>query len=120
MRASRGVTKSIGDAGAAGAPGAPDAVDVGLGIVRHVVVDDVADALDVEPARGDVGGHDDLDLAVAQAPDDAFALRLVHVAVHRLRRVAARLQPLGQLGRADLGADEDQHGLGRLELQDAA
>ena len=36
---------------------AADAVDVGLGHVGQVVVDDVRDAVDVDAARGDVGGH---------------------------------------------------------------
>src|SRR3990172_4881746 len=36
---------------------AADAVDVVLGVLRQVPVDDVTHALDVEPARGDIGGH---------------------------------------------------------------
>src|SRR6188508_2584356 len=39
----------------AGARGAADPVDVALRNVRQVVVDDVADTFDVDPARGDVG-----------------------------------------------------------------
>ena len=42
----------------AGARGAADAVDVALRHVRQVVVHDVADALDVDAARGDVGGDE--------------------------------------------------------------
>ena len=43
------------DAGRAGAGGAADAVDVGLGHVRQIEVDDVRDAVDVDAARRDVG-----------------------------------------------------------------
>ena len=43
------------DAVGAGARGAADAVDILLGHVGQVEVDDVADARDVDPARGDVG-----------------------------------------------------------------
>src|SRR5260221_659185 len=71
-----------GPAAAAGPPRPPDAVDVRLHVVRHVEVDDVCDLLDVESARGNVGGHDDLDPAGAQAADDTLALGLLHVAVH--------------------------------------
>jgi hypothetical protein len=39
------------------AGGAADAVDVVLGVLREIVVDDVADALDVETAAGDIGGN---------------------------------------------------------------
>src|SRR5262249_23300747 len=42
-------------AGRARARGAADAVHVGLGHVRDLVVDDVRDVVDVDPARGDVG-----------------------------------------------------------------
>ena len=56
-----------GRAGAAGAAGAADAVDIVVGVVRHVVVEDVADVRDVEAARGDVGGDQQLQLAVAEA-----------------------------------------------------
>ena len=63
-------------AAASGAAGAADAVHVGFGVVGHVVVHDVADALDVEAARGDVGRDEDVDLAGLQARDRAFALRL--------------------------------------------
>ena len=45
-----------GDAFRAGARRAADAVDVALRDVGQVEVDDVADAVDVDAARGDVGG----------------------------------------------------------------
>ena len=50
-----------GDALGAGARGAADAVDILLGHVGQVVIDDVADARDVDPARGDVGRDQHLD-----------------------------------------------------------
>ena len=46
-----------GLAGATGPAGPADAVDVGLGVLRQVVVDDVGDVLDVDAAGGDVGRH---------------------------------------------------------------
>src|SRR5208282_6784008 len=49
-------------AGLTGPPGAADAVDVVLGMVGRVVVDDVADVGNVESARGDVGADDQLHL----------------------------------------------------------
>ena len=54
-------------AGAARAAGATDAVHVGLGVGRDVVVDDVADPLDVEAAGRDVGGDEDVELAGLRA-----------------------------------------------------
>src|SRR5688500_7798936 len=73
-----------GGAGAPGTPGAADAVHVRLRVVWHVIADDVCDARDVEAARRHVGGHHDLDLARTQASDGLLALRLRHVAMHRL------------------------------------
>ena len=45
----------------AGAAGAADAVNIILGDVRQIVVDDVGQGLDVEAAPGDVGGDQDTD-----------------------------------------------------------
>ena len=40
-----------------GTTGTTDAVDVGLHIARHVVINDVCDAFNVQSSSGDVGGH---------------------------------------------------------------
>ncbi len=80
---------------AAGATGAADAVHVGLGVDRQVVVDDVADALDVETARRDVGRDEDVQLSGLELVDRALALHLGDVAVDRGRGVAAGAQLLG-------------------------
>ena len=60
-------------------PGAADAVDVILRMLRHVVVDDVADVRDVQAARGDVRGDEHLVFAVAETFQRllAFPLRAV-------------------------------------------
>src|SRR6185437_1505781 len=60
-------------AAAAGAAGAADAVHVAFGVVRDVVIEHVADPLHVEAARGNVGGDQDVELAVLQLLDDALA-----------------------------------------------
>ena len=46
--------------------GAADAVDVVLGIDREIVVHHVGDAVDVDAARDDVGGDEDLDFSVLE------------------------------------------------------
>ncbi len=72
-------------AAAARAAGATDAVNVRLGVVRNVVVDDVRDALDVEAARRDIRRDDDVELAVLEARD-----RAIRAAAAGCRRSARR------------------------------
>ena len=49
------ITERKGNPGGAGPGRAPDAVNVCLGNVGYIEVDDVRDLVDVDPARGDVG-----------------------------------------------------------------
>ena len=51
--------------------------------MRHVEIEDVADRRDIEAARGDVGGDQQRDLAVAEGFQRGGARRLVQVAVQR-------------------------------------
>ena len=56
--------------------GAADAVDVVLGVLRQIEVDDVGDAVDVKTAARDIGGDEDRQLAVAEvvrAPSVAWS-----------------------------------------------
>src|SRR5262249_53235054 len=71
-----------GDALGAGARpgGAADAMHVVLDVLWQVPVHDVGDALDVQPARGDVGGHQHGELAVLEIAQDAQPALLVDVA----------------------------------------
>ena len=106
-------------AGASSAACAADTVDVGLGVVGYVEVDDVADAIDVESAGRHIGGDDDVELLVLQSLHRALAQSLAHVPVERRTGEAACLQLLGQLHGGHLGAHEDQHGVEILDLEDA-
>ncbi len=49
-----------------GAPGPADAVHVGVDVRGQIIVDDVGDMLDVQPARGHVGRHQDGRLALPE------------------------------------------------------
>ena len=87
--------------------------------MRDVEVHHVADALHVEAAGRDIRGHQDVELARLQLVDRALALHLVDVAVDRRGRVAAGAELLGELLGDVLGADEDDHALEVLDLEDA-
>ena len=63
------------------APRASDAMDVGVGGVGHVVVDDVRDAVNVETARRNVGGDHDVEVSRFETVKRALALSLRAVAM---------------------------------------
>ena len=81
-----------GVAGGLRPAGAADAVDVVLRVLRHVVVDDVADVRDVEAARGDVRGHEHLEAAVAEAAQGLLAFALGAVGVQHGHGVVVALE----------------------------
>src|SRR5581483_4775964 len=74
---------------APGAGGAAHPVQVLLGREGDVVVDDVGDVVDVEPARGDVGGDEVLDVRFLELRHGAVAVALREVAVEVGHLVAA-------------------------------
>jgi hypothetical protein len=84
------------------------AVNVGVAVLGGVEVDHVGDVVDVDSARGDVGGDQGVVVAALEAGEGALALALRLVAVHGdgADLVGSELphQPVG----AALGADEDQ------------
>src|SRR4051812_11131608 len=59
--------------GAPGAAGPADAVDVALAVLRRVVVDHVADRVEVEASGCDVGGDERRHLAAAEALERPLA-----------------------------------------------
>ena len=91
----------------AGAARAADTVDVAFGILGQGVVDDVGEVADVDAACGHVGGHQNVDLPVAELAQDLFALGLRNVAVESLHGIAALQQAVDQFVRAHLRAAED-------------
>ena len=54
---------------------------VGIGSIRDVKIDDVRDALHVDPARRDVGRHQHVKIALPETAHCTVALRLRHVAL---------------------------------------
>src|SRR5439155_17455780 len=68
--------KRDGNAVGAGARGAADAMDVGFGDVGKIEVYHVADAIDVDATRGNIGGNQGADLAGTECRQHAFAMVL--------------------------------------------
>ena len=91
-----------------GAAGPADPVDVVLGDHRQLEVDDVRQRLDVEAARGDLGGDEDGEPAGLEVGEGPDALRLALVAVDRGGLDAVALELLGEPVGAVLGPGEDE------------
>jgi hypothetical protein len=101
------------------ARGAADAVHVVLGVERQVVVVDVADAVDVQAARGHVGRHQDLQLAGLELLQQRLALLLRHVARQHADPVTGALQRPRHPLHPHLGVDE-HHGPRALAAREQA
>ncbi len=84
-----------------------DAMHVGLDRRWHVVVDDVGQEIDVEAPGRDIGGHEQVGGAVAEALHDPVALLLGHAAVQGFGSIAAAVERLGQV--VDLVPSATEH-----------
>src|SRR5664280_55074 len=94
-----------------GAGRAANAVDVVLGHVLDVEVHDVGKGLDVDAARRDVRGDEDLELPVLEPGERLRALRLAAVAVDALARDAVSRELVREAVRAVLRAREGEDAL---------
>ena len=95
-------------AGGARAPGATDTVHVVFGHVGQLEVHHLRQLVDVQPARGDVGGDQHRQRAVLELRQRTGARGLALVAVDGGRVDAVLGQVLGELVGAMLGAGEHQ------------
>src|SRR6478736_2809034 len=99
------------DAISPGAGRATNAVHVALGNVRQIVVHDVADAVDVDAARSDIGRDQHLEPARAEVVQRALPRTLGFVAVNGFRDDFAALQLLHQAIGAVLGTGENNRAI---------
>ena len=102
-----GEEEDEGAAGGAHAGGAADAVDVVLGLVWGVVLDDPVDGGDVEAAGGDVGGEEDALFGVAELKEGGGALVLLLLAVELEDGDVDVVEELGVELDRGAGAEED-------------
>src|SRR5919108_3145464 len=100
--------EACGDARGSRPAGAAGAVHVDVAVLWGIEVNDVGDVLDVDSARGDVGGDQSVVVASLEVGERAAALVLVLVAVHRDRADLLAAEPLDEPVGAALGADEDE------------
>ena len=113
------VDEGDGDAGRPCAAGATDAVQVGLLVVRALVVDDVRDIVNVNAACRDVSGDEDIDLAVAEGAQGLLAGTLAEIAVDGADGEAALGEVVADALGLALRAREDHDELAAIGLKDA-
>ena len=101
------------------APGPPRPVHVLVGGLGEVVVDDVRQVRDVNPARGHVGRHEEAQPTLSRGAHHALPVVLGQIAVQPVGVEASRLERLGHaLGLVARVAEHDG-ALGILHLEDA-
>src|SRR4029079_18344606 len=103
------IAEGDGHALGARACGATNAMDITFGDVREVIIDHVADAVDVDSTGGNVGGNQRAPPAIAERRENALALVLRLVAMDRFGGVTGFLQSAYHLVGAMLGAGEHQN-----------
>ena len=87
-------------------------MDIGLGRIGQIVVDNGMELADVDAPCGDVGGHHDLHLSRLEIAQGPLALPLRLVSVDRFAAYASPFQHAGDVVRAVLRAREYEHLLG--------
>ena len=108
------------DSGCTGAGRSSDAVHVGLGIDRHVVIDDVRDVVDIDTSRGDIGRDQHRDASTPEGIHRLGPHVLGLVSVDRVGIDRRAPQEACQSIGAVLGLGEDERPLDGLGTQEAA
>ena len=88
-------------------PGAADAMDVIVAVLWDVVVDDVRDAADIDPASHHVGGDEQSDRAIAELAHHSVACCLSKITVNERRLLQPTTEPAKDFFGTALGACED-------------
>ena len=104
---------------APGAPRTPNPVNVALGVGGDVLVNHLADPLDVEPSGCHIGADDDVDLTLFEPVHGALARILAHLARQRRRLEALRHKFIRKIHGGGAGTHKDEHRLKVFSLEDA-
>src|SRR5262249_18655655 len=107
-----------GNAARPGTRGAADAVDIALGLVRQLEIDDMAHAVDIDAARRDIGRDEDARLSGTEIVESPLPRALRLVAMNRLGRDARLGEALGEAVRAMLRPGEDDGTVDRRVLEE--
>ena len=114
-----GSDKQNGFAGAPSTTGAADAVDVAFGVIRNVVVQHVADPLNVKTTGSNICCDQNVETAVFKLINRTLTLCLRDVSVDGCGGESASTELFSKFFRFVLGAHEYDHGLKLGDLKNA-
>jgi hypothetical protein len=90
------------------ASGTPDAVDIGIGCIGDIIIDDVGNLLHINPACGNIRGHEHPHRAAPKVIQSRLALFLGTIAMQTGRLVARPPDLLQHAIGPMFGAGKDQ------------
>ena len=96
-----------------------NAMHVRLGIVRDIVVNHVTHALNVQAASRHIRGNQNIQRLLLETVNHLFTQRLTHIAIEGSGSKTTGFELFSQLYGGGFGADKDDHGIKRLDLQNA-
>ena len=89
--------------------GTSDTMDVVLGVMRDVIIDDKRHIGDVDTSRDHIGSDEDRHLTIPEIQHHLVPLLLLEIGVHSARVNMERAQGAGEILDALLLAGEDDH-----------
>ena len=114
-----GSDKQNSFAGAPSTTSTADAVDIAFGVIRNVIVQHVADPLNVKTTGSNICCDQNVETAVLKLVDRALALCLRDVTVDSCSRESACTELFSEFFSFVLGAHEHDHGLKLSDLKNA-
>ena len=103
-----------------GATGSADSMGVGLSGIGDVEIDHMRDPLHIDSSCRDVGGHQDIELPLAESIHRPVTLVLGHVSLQSDGTVPIVIQFLCELPRSSLGPGEDDGGVESVIFQEVS
>ena len=92
-------------------------MNVGFSIMGRVKIDYVADAFNIQAARGNIGCNHNIELAFRQAFNNLLALTLRQIAMDGRDSVAVFAHKLSEAFRLHLSTNKNQDGIKRFEVE---
>ena len=101
--------KADGDSGSTGPAGSSNAVNVVQRSAGCIEVDDATEVLDIDPARGDVGSNQYINISILKLSKNKAALILIQIAMKGIRFNAGPFQFGRQIMGTPFAGHKNEH-----------